>query len=150
MTEAPRLGVGAFIRDAAGRLLLVQRRREPEAGHWGLPGGKVDFGETIEAAVLREIEEELGVTLRLDGLLCLVDQIDRAAGSHWVAPVYRAVIAAGDPVNREPAALAAIGWFTLDALPQPLTLATRVALEAASVEAAPMPLRTRTAGGTGR
>jgi len=150
MTEAPRLGGGAFIRDAAGRLLLVQRRREPEAGHWGLPGGKVDFGETIEAAVLREIEEELGVTLRLDGLLCLVDQIDRAAGSHWVAPVYRAVIAAGDPVNREPAALAAIGWFTLDALPQPLTLATRVALEAASVEAAPMPLRTRTAGGTGR
>jgi len=150
VTAAPRLGVGAFIRDQSGRLLLVQRRREPEAGHWGLPGGKVDFGETIEAAVLREIEEELGVTLRLDGLLCLVDQIDRAAGSHWVAPVYRAVIAAGDPVNREPAALAAIGWFTLDALPQPLTLATRVALEAASVEAAPMPLRTRTAGGTGR
>jgi len=127
---APRLGVGAFIRDAEGRLLLVQRRREPEAGHWGLPGGKVDFGETVEAAVLREIEEELGVALRLDGLLCLVDQIDRAAGTHWVAPVYRAAIAAGEPVNREPAALAAIGWFALDALPQPLTLATRVALAA--------------------
>jgi len=131
VTEGPRLGVGAFIRDAAGRLLLVQRRREPEAGHWGLPGGKVDFGETVEAAVLRELEEELGVVLRLDGLLCLVDQIDRAAGTHWVAPVYRAAIASGEPVNREPAALAAIGWFALDALPQPLTLATRVALEAA-------------------
>lgn len=131
MTSAPRLGVGAFIRDESGRLLLVQRRREPEAGHWGLPGGKVDFGETVEAAVLREIEEELGVALRLDGLLCLVDQIDRSAGTHWVAPVYRAAITAGDPVNREPAALAAIGWFSLDALPQPLTLATRVALEAA-------------------
>ncbi|MGK9166432.1 NUDIX domain-containing protein [Inquilinus limosus] len=131
MTGTPRLGVGAFIRDAEGRLLLVQRRREPEAGHWGLPGGKVDFGETVEAAVLREIEEELGVVLRLDGLLCLVDQIDRAAGSHWVAPVYRAAIAVGEPANREPAALAAIGWFALDALPQPLTLATRVAMEAA-------------------
>ncbi|WP_026872174.1 NUDIX domain-containing protein [Inquilinus limosus] len=129
---APRLGVGAFICDASGRLLLVQRRREPEAGHWGLPGGKVDFGETVEAAVLREIEEELGVVLRLDGLLCLVDQIDQAAGSHWVAPVYRAAIAVGEPANREPAALAAIGWFALDALPQPLTLATRVALEAAA------------------
>jgi ADP-ribose pyrophosphatase YjhB (NUDIX family) len=130
---APRLGVGAFIRDPVGRLLLVQRRREPEAGHWGLPGGKVDFGETVEAAVRREIEEELGVALRLDGLLCLVDQIDRAAGTHWVAPVYRAAVAAGEPVNREPAALAAIGWFALDALPQPLTLATRAALAAASV-----------------
>jgi 8-oxo-dGTP diphosphatase len=132
VTGAPRLGVGAFIRDESGRLLLVQRRREPEAGHWGLPGGKVDFGETVEAAVVREIEEELGVALRLDGLLCLVDQIDRAAGTHWVAPVYRAAIAAGDPVNREPAALAAIGWFAPDALPQPLTLATRVALAATS------------------
>jgi len=50
-----------------------------------------------------------------------------------VAPVYRAAIAAGEPFNREPAALAAIGWFALDALPQPLTLATRVALAAASV-----------------
>ncbi len=95
----------------------------------GLPGGKVDFGETVEAAVRREIEEELGVALRLDGLLCLVDQIDRTAGTHWVAPVYHAAIAAGVPVNREPAALAAIGWFALDALPQPLTLATRKALE---------------------
>jgi ADP-ribose pyrophosphatase YjhB (NUDIX family) len=81
--------------------------------------------------VVREIEEELGVGLRLDGLLCLVDQIDRAAGTHWVAPVYRAAIAGGEPVNREPAALAAIGWFALDALPQPLTLATRVALATA-------------------
>lgn len=131
MTAAPRLGVGAFIRDAEGRLLLVQRRREPEAGHWGLPGGKVDFGETVEAAVVREIEEELGVALRLDGLLCLVDQIDHAAGTHWVAPVYRAAIAAGEPVNREPAALAAIGWFAVHALPQPLTLATKAALAAA-------------------
>ncbi|MGO1077670.1 NUDIX domain-containing protein [Inquilinus sp. CA228] len=131
MIAAPRLGVGAFIRDESGRLLLVQRRREPEAGHWGLPGGKVDFGETVEAAVRREIEEELGVVLRLDGLLCLVDQIDRDAGTHWVAPVYRAAITKGDPANREPAALAAIGWFALDALPQPLTLATRAAIEAA-------------------
>ena len=124
----PRLGVGAFILDDYDRLLLVQRRREPEAGHWGLPGGKVDFGETVEAAAAREIEEELGVAIRLDGLLCLVDQIDEAAGTHWVAPVYRAVIASGTPVNREPAALAEIGWFALDALPEPLTLATRVAL----------------------
>ena len=139
----PRLGVGAFILDDYERLLLVQRRREPEAGHWGLPGGKVDFGETVEAAVAREIEEELGVAIRLDGLLCLVDQIDAAAGTHWVAPVYRAVIASGTPVNREPAALAGIGWFALDALPEPLTLATRVALAASPRHAAAATARSR-------
>ncbi|MET0404999.1 MAG: NUDIX domain-containing protein [Cystobacter sp.] len=128
MDSQPRLGVGAFILDPEGRLLLVERRRMPEAGHWGLPGGKVDFGETLEAAVVREISEELGVEIALDGLMCLVDQIDLAAGTHWVAPVYRAHIVRGEPVNREPAALGGMGWFALDALPQPLTLSTRTAL----------------------
>jgi ADP-ribose pyrophosphatase YjhB (NUDIX family) len=59
----PRVGCGAAImRD--GKLLLIQRRREPEAGHWGLPGGKVDLYETMAAAAEREIFEELGLTIR--------------------------------------------------------------------------------------
>ncbi|QRK04850.1 NUDIX domain-containing protein [Archangium violaceum] len=129
MDAQPRIGVGAFILDGERRrLLLVRRRRMPEADHWGLPGGKVDFGETVEAAVIREIAEELGVEIVIDELLCIVDQIDRAAGTHWVAPVYRADIVRGEPSNREPAALSAVGWFTLDSLPQPLTLSTRTAL----------------------
>ncbi|HYD99146.1 MAG TPA: NUDIX domain-containing protein [Alphaproteobacteria bacterium] len=130
----PRIGVGAFIQDAAGRLLLVHRRRDPEAGHWGLPGGKLDFGETLEAAVRREIAEELGVAIALDGLLCVVDQID--AASHWVAPTYRARILAGTPAVQEPEALAGWGWYPLDALPAPLTQATRVALVAAKPQGA--------------
>lgn len=129
MDAQPRIGVGAFILDGERRrLLLVRRRRMPEADHWGLPGGKVDFGETVEAAVVREISEELGVEIAIDELLCIVDQIDLAAGTHWVAPVYRAHIVRGEPSNREPAALASVGWFALDALPQPLTLSTRTAL----------------------
>ena len=128
MDPQPRVGVGAFIQASDRRLLLVRRRRMPEADHWGLPGGKVDFGETLRAAVVREIAEELGVEIALDGLLCLVDQIDVAAGTHWVSPVYRAHIVRGEPINREPAALAEVGWFALDALPQPLTLSTRTAL----------------------
>ncbi|WNG15136.1 NUDIX domain-containing protein [Cystobacter fuscus] len=128
MDPQPRVGVGAFIQDPHQRLLLVRRRRMPEADHWGLPGGKVDFGETLRAAVVREIAEELGVEISLDGLLCLVDQIDVAAGTHWVSPVYRAHIVQGEPINREPAALAEVGWFSLDALPEPLTLSTRTAL----------------------
>ncbi|ATB36846.1 DNA mismatch repair protein MutT [Cystobacter fuscus] len=128
MEPQPRVGVGAFIQDPDHGLLLVRRRRMPEADHWGLPGGKVDFGETLQAAVVREIAEELGVEIALDGLLCLVDQIDVAAGTHWVSPVYRAHIVRGEPINREPAALAGVGWFALDDLPGPLTLSTRTAL----------------------
>jgi ADP-ribose pyrophosphatase YjhB (NUDIX family) len=124
-----RVGVGAFITDDEGRLLLVKRLRAPEAGYWGLPGGKVDFGETLTEAVAREILEELGVVIRVEALICIVDQIDLEAQTHWVAPSYRATILEGEPSNREPLALGDVGWFALDALPAPLTLATRRALE---------------------
>jgi len=125
----PRVGCGAAIlRD--GRLLLVQRRRMPEAGHWGLPGGKVDPFETVPAAAAREIFEELGIRITADRLLCIVDQIARDAGEHWVAPVYRVEAFDGEPAIREPEALAKLGWFALDSLPTPLTVATIQAIEA--------------------
>lgn len=128
-TNLPRVGCGAAIlRD--GRLLLVQRRRMPEAGHWGLPGGKVDPYETVPDAVAREILEELGLRIVADRLLCVIDQIDRDKGEHWIAPVYRVDHFEGEPAIREPEALAALGWFALNELPKPLTVATVQAVAA--------------------
>ena len=125
----PRVGCGAAIlRD--GKLLLVQRRRAPEAGHWGLPGGKVDPFERVPDAVAREIAEELGLAIVPRQLLCVVDYIDREAGEHWVAPTYLVEDAQGEPAIQEPAALAGLGWFALDALPAPLTCATVEAVRA--------------------
>lgn len=126
---APRVGCGAAIL-CDGQLLLVLRRRPPEAGHWGLPGGKVDPFERVAEAVAREVREELGIGIVSPELLCVVDQIDRAAGEHWVAPVYLVRDYDGKPAIREPEALGAVGWFALDALPEPLTEATRQALAA--------------------
>lgn len=125
-----RVGCGAFITDGDGRLLLVKRRRNPEADHWGLPGGKVDFLEAVPDTIRREIAEELGVAIELTGLLCVVDQIDPAGPSHWVNPVHRARILSGEPRVMEPDAMADWGWFSLDALPQPLTVSTRAAVAA--------------------
>ncbi|MGY1604168.1 NUDIX hydrolase [Geodermatophilus sp. SYSU D00815] len=53
--------VGAVVRDAAGRLLLVRRGQEPSRGLWSLPGGRVEPGETAEQAVVREVREETGL-----------------------------------------------------------------------------------------
>ncbi|MBV8664337.1 MAG: NUDIX domain-containing protein, partial [Hyphomicrobiales bacterium] len=66
MTDrAPGVGCGAaIVREC--RLLLVKRRKPPEAGCWNLPGGKVDFLERVEDAVRREILEEIGVEIALD------------------------------------------------------------------------------------
>ena len=52
------LGVGALIFDGDGRILLVERGREPLKGWWSLPGGVVETGETLAAALRREVREE--------------------------------------------------------------------------------------------
>ncbi|MBW4022764.1 MAG: NUDIX domain-containing protein [Proteobacteria bacterium] len=128
-SSQPRVGCGAAI-VSDGKLLLVQRLTEPEAGRWGLPGGKVEGFEPLAQAVRREIEEELGIVIEDASLLCLVELIDRAGGDHWVSPVYRVVEFSGEPANREPAKHAGFGWFTLDALPADLTIAARHAAAA--------------------
>ena len=125
----PRVGCGAaVVRD--GKLLLVRRLTDPEAGLWGLPGGKVDPFEPLHEAVRREIEEELGIIIEDATLLCLVELIDRAGDEHWVAPVYRVAAFSGEPENREPTKHSGFGWFTLDALPDELTVAAAQAATA--------------------
>ena len=57
--------MGAVIVDRSGRLLLVRRGRPPGVGTWSLPGGHVEAGETLEAAVVREVREETGVATRV-------------------------------------------------------------------------------------
>jgi predicted DCC family thiol-disulfide oxidoreductase YuxK/ADP-ribose pyrophosphatase YjhB (NUDIX family) len=120
------VGCGAAIL-RGNRLLLVKRRKPPEAGFWSLPGGKVEFLERAEEAVIREIAEEIGVAIALQPLLCLIQMIG-VDGQHWVSPVYRASIEAGEPGNREPDKIAAIGWFALDDPPAPLAIAAREAI----------------------
>ena len=50
-------------------VLLIKRGRAPRLGEWSIPGGKVELGETLEAAALRELLEETGVTARVAGLV---------------------------------------------------------------------------------
>lgn len=50
-----------IVRD--GKLLLIKRKLEPFKGYWALPGGHVDFGETVENAVTREVKEETNLTV---------------------------------------------------------------------------------------
>ena len=56
--------VSAIVTDAAGRYLLVRRSRPPEAGRWAPPGGRVEAGETLRDAVIREVVEETGLAVR--------------------------------------------------------------------------------------
>jgi 8-oxo-dGTP diphosphatase len=127
-------GAGAAIRDSEDRLLLIQRLNPPEAGSWGLPGGKIDWGETARDTACREIEEELGIRIELLGLACLAETMDPAAGVHWIAPVYDARILSGTPSNLEPDKHGGWGWFALDELPAFLSTPARAWLESRSAD----------------
>src|SRR5215469_6965284 len=127
--KEPRVGCGAAI-DKNGKILLMRRLKAPEAGCWGIAGGKVDLYETAAEAARREIAEELGVEIAADELLCLVDQIDREAGEHWLSPVYLAERFTGEPRILEPHKHDALAWFDLDAPPEPLTAAAAAAIAA--------------------
>ncbi|MEZ5945342.1 MAG: NUDIX domain-containing protein [Hyphomonas sp.] len=119
--QKPEAGCGAAILDESGRLLLIQRLKEPEAGAWGLPGGKIDFGERAEDTARREIEEELGVVIDITGLACISEIIDGGDGRHWVSPVYAARIVSGTPRIMEPEKHGGCGWFDFSAMPEHLT-----------------------------
>ena len=79
-TTGPQVCVGAVVVDA-GRLLLIRRGREPGLGRWSVPGGRVEWGETIGEAVLRELAEETG----LEGICGpLVGWVERITETHHV------------------------------------------------------------------
>ena len=121
--DRPGVGCGVAILNEAGDLLLIQRRKAPQAGHWGLPGGKVDFFEDTRTTAAREVQEELGVTATIGELLCLTEEHheEETGRYHWVSPVYRAASFEGEPVLKEPDKHSGLGWFALDGLPSPLT-----------------------------
>src|SRR4051794_21399768 len=121
------VGVGAMIFDAAGKVFLAQRGPQAgnERGSWEFPGGKVDFGEKLEDAIRREFAEEYGMVIAVDDLLGVSDHILVAEGQHWIAPTFVGRQVGGTVRIMEPEKCSAIGWFALDALPQPLSQVTR-------------------------
>ncbi len=71
------VGVGAVILNAGGQVFLARRGKEArnESGKWEFPGGSVEFGETVEHALTREIMEEFGFEIEVEKLLDVVDHI---------------------------------------------------------------------------
>ena len=90
--EAPIVGVGAVVVDQ-GRVLLVQRGREPMKGKWSLPGGMLELGESLTEGVLREIREETGLTVEVLELIDLLDRVHRQASPEGERVRYHYVIA---------------------------------------------------------
>lgn len=85
----PQLAASAVIfRDA--KILLVRRARDPGRGRYSLPGGRVEWGETLEQAVHREVAEETGLTVTIIGLAGIREVMPASGGGHFVVLSYAA------------------------------------------------------------
>jgi len=115
----PILGVGAIIIES-GKVLLVERGREPLKGYWSLPGGVLEVGERLADGIRREVLEETGLEVELLSVVEIFERILRdAAGAaeyHYVLIDYLCrvtggVLKAGDDVS-------AVRWVERECLAQ--------------------------------
>jgi ADP-ribose pyrophosphatase YjhB (NUDIX family) len=112
--QHPQLAVSAAIfRD--GKILLVRRARSPAKGFYSLPGGRVEFGETLHAALHREVDEETALKIDIVGLAGWREVVPgTSGGGHYVIMSFAARWNSGEPVLNEE--LDDFRWLAPDAL----------------------------------
>lgn len=115
--DRPFVGVGGVIwKD--DKVLLVRRDKAPRMGEWSIPGGAQHIGETLEAAVLREVKEETGLTVSIAGLVDVVDGIfldaEGKVKNHYTLVDYSVTWQSGNAQALDD--IAEVCWTTLDEL----------------------------------
>jgi ADP-ribose pyrophosphatase YjhB (NUDIX family) len=110
----PKVAVAVVLGDADG-VLLGRRRIEPGAGRWSFPAGYVNRGEVLEEAAVREVQEELGLQVRLTGLVGAYSE----RGAPVVLIVYAGMVVSGEP-RPDGHEVSEVRRFALDALPDDL------------------------------
>jgi len=111
----PTPTVDIIITVEGGGIVLILRKNDPIG--WAIPGGFVDYGESLEDAAVREAREETSLDVILEGQLGTYSRPDRDPRQHTISTVFMAR-AAGTPAAADDAAQ--IGVFTEDTLPEPL------------------------------
>lgn len=113
MYQNPVPTVDAIIYED-GSIVLIRRGQEPFKGKWALPGGFVEYGETVEQAAIREMKEETNLDVMLIGLLGVYSAPDRDPRKHTISTVFVAEPIQGELREGDDASEAA--WFSLETL----------------------------------
>lgn len=115
LLRRPVVGIVAAARTADGRLLLIRRA---DSGKWALPGGTLEWGETLRGAITREVFEETGARVsELGELLGSYSNPDRDPRFHAVTLVVGARIGEPDPARVNPAEVSEVRLFHESELP---------------------------------
>jgi 8-oxo-dGTP diphosphatase len=121
-SSAPVLTGVELLARRGDSILLGLRQNCSGAGTWALPGGHLEHGEGLAAALCREAAEELGWNVALSDLRLAVitDDVQREAGVHYVHVSFELAGPSWEPRLMEPDRCAEWRWWPLDGLPAPL------------------------------
>ncbi|OGY23509.1 MAG: hypothetical protein A2172_04855 [Candidatus Woykebacteria bacterium RBG_13_40_15] len=104
--------IGAIVK--SGKLLLIKRNKEPFVEHWGMAGGKIEFGEDYDKAIVRELEEETGLEVSFESLRGIVEEFisaDKVRKAHFLLFVCETKLKGGKIKEGDEGKL---HWFTLE------------------------------------
>lgn len=122
--------IAFYCVDGKGKFLFQKRSNKcrDEHGKWDCGGGRIEFGETVKEAVLRELSEEYGCTGEILEQLPAHESLREWEGKklHWIALPFVVKVDPAQVKNNEPEKVDALEWFTFDALPSPLHPAVEV------------------------
>jgi len=113
-TRYPLAVVGAFIRNGTGEVLLVKSPKWP--GKWVVMGGKIESGETIAHALIREVKEETGLDVQFDRVIEVAEFVntpDFYQPSHLIALQCECHLVGSNRVTLDPSELSQFRWFSL-------------------------------------
>jgi 8-oxo-dGTP diphosphatase len=100
ISRSPLLGVGAVIWNDKREVVLIRRGKQPRRDQWSIPGGHLEWGESVHDAVLREVREETGLSVEIAGLIDVVDLVSRndagEATRHYVLIDFAARVLDGE------------------------------------------------------
>jgi len=134
-TKKIGVGVGVMILNEAGQILLGLRNPDKikasselqGQGTWTMPGGKVDFGETLAQAAIRETKEETDLDIHEIEFNCLCEDFTETA--HYVTGEFIARKYSGEVKTMEPEAILRWQWFDPDNLPEKIYAPSKQFLE---------------------
>jgi 8-oxo-dGTP diphosphatase len=111
--------VVAVIIDDEERVLLTRRSVSPFQGQWVMPGGKIDLGEPILKALHREVFEEVGLDVEVQGLVDVFEHLTPGeANNHFIILYYRCrPLSCAIDINHNPGEVAEARWVPQDELP---------------------------------
>lgn len=124
--KRPQVGVGALI-FRNGKVLFGKRLSKLGEKTWGLVGGHLEFGETPEECLKREILEEIGLEMISAELICVSNVLDY--DKHYIDFEFKVEVEPGEPKLLEPEKFEQWKWFDIENPPKPLFKAAELALK---------------------